>query len=153
MLSYFDVSVWICICKNRSLQLESLSNNGYVTLFNRNILHSKIGREETSEHITIMLGECCISCELELAGPEYKSQQGFSSIPEAIAENLFSCDVSAAENGPRTLKSDAIKLKEASVVVDNTLSPAHSLLQIQCRDKKGLIYDIFRISKDCEIQV
>ncbi|PWA76178.1 ACT domain-containing protein [Artemisia annua] len=118
-----------------------------------NILHTKIGREETSEHISIMLGECCISCELELAGPEYESQQGFSSIPEAIAENLFSCDVSAAENGPRTLKSDAIKFKEASVVVDNTLSPAHSLLQIQCRDQKGLIYDIFRISKDCDIQI
>ncbi|XP_076935232.1 ACT domain-containing protein ACR9-like [Bidens hawaiensis] len=110
-----------------------------------NVLHTKIGKEETCEHLSVMLGECCISCEIELAGPEYECQQGLSSIPESIAEKLFSCEFSLME--------DASKVKEASVMVDNLLSPAHSLLQIQCRDQKGLIYDILRISKDCDIQI
>ncbi|XP_076919722.1 ACT domain-containing protein ACR9-like [Bidens hawaiensis] len=110
-----------------------------------NLLHTKTGREETCEHLSVVLGECCISCEIELAGPEYECQQGLSSIPESIAEKLFSCEFSLME--------DASKVKEASVMVDNLLSPAHSLLQIQCRDQKGLIYDILRISKDYDIQI
>ncbi|KAK1415578.1 hypothetical protein QVD17_31361 [Tagetes erecta] len=110
-----------------------------------NILHTKIGREETCDHLSVVLGECCISCEIELAGPEYECQLGISSIPESVAEKLFSCEFSVLE--------DASKVKEASVMVDNLLSPVHSLLQIQCRDQKGLIYDILRISKDCDIQV
>ncbi|KAJ9553360.1 hypothetical protein OSB04_017405, partial [Centaurea solstitialis] len=111
-----------------------------------NILHSKFGREETCEHLNIVLGECCISCELELAGPEYECQQGSSSIPEAIAEKLFS---PAMEDRSQALSHAS----EATVIVDNLLSPAHSLLQIRCRDQKGLIYDILRISKDCDIQI
>ncbi|KVI04937.1 hypothetical protein Ccrd_016735 [Cynara cardunculus var. scolymus] len=91
-------------------------------------------------------GECCISCELELAGPEYECQQGSSSIPEAIAEKLFS---PAMDDRPQALNYAS----EATVIVDNLLSPAHSLLQIRCRDQKGLIYDILRISKDCDIQI
>ncbi|KAJ0538435.1 putative [Protein-PII] uridylyltransferase [Helianthus annuus] len=110
-----------------------------------NILQTEIGREETCEHLSVVLGECCISCEVEVAGPEYECQQVLSTIPESIAEKLFSCEFSAME--------DASKVKEASVIVDNLLSPAHSLLQIQCRDQKGLIYDILRISKDCDIQI
>lgn len=117
----------------------------FVTDSIRNILHAKIGRDETCEHLRIVLGDCCISCELEVAGPEYEYQQGLSSIPESIAQKLFSCEFSVME--------DASKVKEASVIIDNLLSPAHSLLQIQCRDQKGLIYDILRISKDCDIQI
>ncbi|XP_071732838.1 ACT domain-containing protein ACR9-like [Rutidosis leptorrhynchoides] len=117
-----------------------------------NILHTKIGRQETCENLSAVLGECCISCELDLVGPEYESQQWNSSIPEAIAEKLCRCEISAVEDDG--LRADASsKNKEASVVIDNLLSPVHSLLQIQCRDQKGLIYDIFRISKDCDIQI
>ncbi|KAM3691817.1 hypothetical protein ACJW31_08G040600 [Castanea mollissima] len=45
------------------------------------------------------------------------------------------------------------KLKKASVAVDNSLSPAHTLLQIHCPDHKGLLYDIMRTLKDCNIQI
>lgn len=122
-------------------------------ILNRNLLHTKFGREETCEHLSVVLGECCISCELELAGPEYECQQGFSSIPETIAEKLFSCEFSSVEDGSQAIISDTSRIKKASVVIDNLLSPVHSLLQIQCHDQKGLIYDILRISKDCGIQV
>lgn len=109
------------------------------------LLHTKIRREETCEHLNDVLGECCISCELQLAGPEYESQKSFSSLSEAIAEELFSCELSN--------KEEQSKAKRATVAVDNYLSPAHTLLQIQCLDQKGLIYDILRTSKDCNIQI
>ncbi|XP_035846546.1 ACT domain-containing protein ACR9-like isoform X2 [Helianthus annuus] len=38
-------------------------------------------------------------------------------------------------------------------MIDNSLSPAHSLLQINCVDHKGFLYDIMRILKDFDIQI
>ncbi|KAK4833158.1 hypothetical protein QYF36_017269 [Acer negundo] len=40
-----------------------------------------------------------------------------------------------------------------TITVDNSLSPSHTLIQILCQDHKGLIYDIMRTVKDCNIQV
>ncbi|PWA73588.1 ACT domain-containing protein [Artemisia annua] len=108
------------------------------------LLHTKERRDETCEHLSGVLGECCISCELQLAGPEYESQQGFSSISQEIADELFSCELS---------KEDLSNDKKAVITVDNLMSPAHTLLQIQCLDQKALIYDILKISKDCNIRI
>lgn len=108
----------------------------------RDLLHTKIRREETCEHLSVVLGECCISCELQLAGPEYDIQEGRSCISEAVAEELFS-----------SLGDDRSKVEKASITVDNLLSPTYTLLQIQCLDQKGLVYDVLKISKDCDIRV
>ena len=116
----------------------------------RDQLHTKIRREETCEHLSLMLGACCISCELHLAGPEYNVQQGRSCISEAIAEELFSNELFAEED---CLSGDVSKVKKASIAIDNLLSPTHTLLQIHCLDQKGLVYDILKISKDCDIRV
>ncbi|GJV60672.1 ACT domain-containing protein ACR9-like protein [Tanacetum coccineum] len=113
-------------------------------------LHTKIRREETCEHLSLMLGACCISCELHLAGPEYNVQQGRSCISEAIAEELFGNELFAKED---CLSGDVLKAKKASITVDNLLSPTHTLLQIHCLDQKGLVYDILKIPKDCDIRV
>lgn len=113
-------------------------------------LHTKIRREETCEHLSLMLGACCISCELHLAGPEYNVQQGRSCVSEAIAEELFSNELFAEED---CLSGDVSKVKKASIAVDNLLSPMHTLLQIHCLDQKGLVYDILKISKDCNIRI
>ncbi|CAH1445267.1 unnamed protein product [Lactuca virosa] len=107
------------------------------------LLHTKIRREETCEHLSSVLGEYCISCELELSGPEYESQKGFTSISEEIADELFSFQLATKEDD----RSQAV------ITVDNLMSPAHTLLQIQCLDQKALIYDILKISKDCNIQI
>ncbi|KAI3705147.1 hypothetical protein L1987_75380 [Smallanthus sonchifolius] len=112
------------------------------------LLHTQIRREGTCEHLRVMLGECCISCELQLAGPEYDIQQGRSCISEEVAEELFSSELFA-----RTTSGDVSKVEKASITVDNLLSPTHTLLQIQCLDQKGLIYDILKISKDCDIRI
>lgn len=118
------------------------------------LLHTKKRRDDTCEHLSNVLGEYCISCDLQLAGPEYESHQpGFSSLPEAVAEELFNCELSSKEASSQALSPDMTKVKKATVTVDNFLSPAHTLLQIQCVDQKGLIYDILRTSKDCNIQI
>ncbi|KAI3721277.1 hypothetical protein L2E82_32283 [Cichorium intybus] len=106
------------------------------------LLHTKIRREETCEHLSTVLGECCITCELEVAGPEYDVQEGHCCVSETVAEELFSCEVSAMKD-----------TSQASITVDNLLSPTHTLLQIQCLDQKGLVYDILKISKDCNIRI
>lgn len=116
------------------------------------LLHTKQRRDETCEHLSDVLGEYCISCELQLAGPECEVQQGFSSLPQEVAEELFSFELSK-EAVPKSSSSDTTKLKKATITVDNLLSPVHTLLQIQCVDQKGLIYDILRTSKDCDIQI
>lgn len=98
------------------------------------------------------LGERCISSELQLAGPEYGQLQGFSSLQPAFAEELFGSEL-LDKVSLHPLSQDMTTLKKPSVMVDNSLSPAHTLLQIQCVDQKGLCYDIMRISKDSDIKV
>ncbi|KAF7148183.1 hypothetical protein RHSIM_Rhsim03G0132600 [Rhododendron simsii] len=120
---------------------------------NMNLLHTKNRREETCENLSVILGEFCISCELQLAGPEYESQQGFSSLPEEVAEELFTLVLSNKKACSQALSPDMKKVKTATVTIDNLMSPAHTLLQIQCVDQKNLVYDILRTSKDCNIQI
>lgn len=110
-------------------------------------------REDTCEHLISVFRESCISCELQLAGPEYESLQTFSSLPLAVAEELFSSELSEKEAGMQALGTNKTTLKKATVKVDNLLSPAHTLLQIQCIDQKCLFYDILRTSKDFDIKV
>ncbi|KAF5799950.1 putative [Protein-PII] uridylyltransferase [Helianthus annuus] len=113
-------------------------------------LQTNYTREETREHLRVTLGECCISCELQLAGPEYDIQEGHSCISEEVAEELFSSEM---EDQPHTIRDKVSKVDKASITVDNRLSPTHTLLQIQCLDQKGLIYDVLKIFKDCDIRV
>ncbi|KAJ8760339.1 hypothetical protein K2173_011892 [Erythroxylum novogranatense] len=106
------------------------------------LLHSKERRDDTCSCLINLFSKYCISCELQLAGPEYESLQAFSSLPPAVAEELFSCGQLEKESDKNTLEKDK-----------TTLSQAHTLLQIQCVDQKGLFYDILRISKDFNIRI
>ncbi|KAH7548068.1 hypothetical protein JRO89_XS14G0061700 [Xanthoceras sorbifolium] len=119
----------------------------------RELLHTKKRRDDTCKHLFTILGEYSISCELQLAGPEYKSLQGFSSLPPVVAEELFGCELPDKEACSQELSTHATALSNASITVDNLLSPAHTLLQIKCADQKSLIYDILRTSKDLNIQI
>ena len=119
----------------------------------RELLHTKKRQDETLEQLHAVLGESCISCELQLAGPEYECLQGISSPSPEVAKELFGYELSDKEIRSQALSPDMSKLKKASVTVDNSLSPGHTLLQIHCADHKGLLYDIMRTLKDCNIQV
>ncbi|KAK9279367.1 hypothetical protein L1049_013046 [Liquidambar formosana] len=120
---------------------------------NMDLLPTKKRQDEINEQLHAVLGESCISCELQLAGPEFDSHQGLSSLSPAIAEELFRCELSDQKICSQALSPDLTKLKQTSVVIDNSLSPAHTLLQIHCVDQKGLFYDIMRTLKDCNIQI
>ncbi|KAH6810467.1 ACT domain-containing protein [Perilla frutescens var. frutescens] len=120
---------------------------------NLGLLHTKERQYELCERLYTVLGESCISCELQLAGPQYDNLQCVSSLSPLVAEELFRFTLSDNESRSQTLSSDIKELKRASVKTDNSLSPVHTLLQINCVDHKGLLYDIMRTLKDCNIQV
>jgi len=119
----------------------------------REKLHTKSRQEETYKQLHAVLGESCVSLELQLADSEYEILQGTSSISPAVAEELFASEYSKKECPMQALSPDMTKLKETVVNVDNSLSPSHTLLQIHCVDHKGLLYDIMRTLKDHDIQV
>ncbi|RZC84059.1 hypothetical protein C5167_046844 [Papaver somniferum] len=120
---------------------------------NLELLHTKKRRDDTCRSLYAILGDSCISCDLQLPGPEYDAlQQGVSSPPPTVAEELFCCELSEKENLSHALSPDLNKLKSPGVTIDNSSSPAHTLLQIHCVDQKGLLYGIMRTLKDCNIQ-
>lgn len=112
-------------------------------------MHTKKRQDETCEKIRDTLGST-VSCEIMLAEG---FRQGFSSLSSEVAEQLFKPEFSESELSFLSLSPDMRKLKKANVSFDNSLSPAHTLVQINCVDQKGLIYDILRTTKDCNLQV
>lgn len=118
------------------------------------LLDTKKRRDDVCGHLMAVLGRNSITCELELAGPEYERLQGFYSLPPAVAEELFSRELSSKDTCVlQGLSANISTVKKATITVDNSLSPVHTLLQVQCVDQKGLLYDILRTSKDCDIQI
>ncbi|CAA7036789.1 unnamed protein product [Microthlaspi erraticum] len=119
------------------------------------LLHTKERQDEALEQFRSVLGESCISCELQLAGPEYECHQNnIPSLSPAVAEELFSSEqLTDEDNRAQVLSDDVIKLKDSTVTVDNSLSPAHTLLQIRCVDHRGLLYDVLRTLKDSDIKI
>ncbi|XP_062154052.1 ACT domain-containing protein ACR9 [Alnus glutinosa] len=118
------------------------------------LLETKERRDDVCKHLMAVLGKNFITCEVQLAGPEYERLQGFYSLPPAVAEELFSCELS--NKGTcilQDLNPNISTVKKATIKVDNSLSPAHTLLQVQCIDQKCLLYDIMRTSKDCDIRI
>ncbi|GLT67091.1 hypothetical protein SLA2020_394220 [Shorea laevis] len=120
---------------------------------NMELLHTKERQEDTYNQLNAVLGESCINCELKLAGPEYICHQGFSSLSPAVTEGLFQSELSGNKIRSQALSPDMSKLKKANVTVDNSLSPAHTLLQINCVDHKGLFYDVLRTLKDHNVKI
>lgn len=49
--------------------------------------------------------------------------------------------------------ASATQYTEATVTVDNLMSEKHTVFQIRTRDRKGLLYDVLRASKDLEVKV
>lgn len=86
-----------------------------------------------------------ITYEIELVGPEITARSQASS--SSVAETLFSSNMSGEH--PSGLHTSS----NVSIAVDNSLSPAHTLIHITCQDHKGLLYDIMRTFKDFNIQV
>lgn len=85
------------------------------------------------------------SCDIELASAELaECLQASFFLPPSVTEDMITLEFQ---------EEPSSSLPRSSVSVDNSLSHAHSLIQIQCHDHKGLLYDIMRTLKDYNIQV
>ncbi|KAJ7975015.1 ACT domain containing protein [Quillaja saponaria] len=73
--------------------------------------------------------------------------QGSPYLPFGITEEMFNLEL------PNKLQIGDLASYPISIAIDNNLSPSHTLVQILCRDHKGLIYDIMRTLKDYNIQI
>lgn len=124
----------------------------YLIFMFSELLHTKERQNETYKQLHAVLGQSC-SCELQLAGQQYDNLQCISSLSLSVSEELFRCELSDNVFQTQALSPDMTQLKKASVTIDNSLSPGHTLLQISCVDHKGFLYDIMRTLKDCNIQV
>lgn len=114
----------------------------------RDLLHTKTRKDDTIEQIKGVLEDSVLTMEIELVGPEISAcSQASSFLPAAITENDYNLEL------PESVRSGTLRSDYASITVDNTLSPAHSLVQITCQDHKGLLYDIMRTLKDYNIKI
>ncbi|KAI4300335.1 hypothetical protein L6164_033724 [Bauhinia variegata] len=114
----------------------------------RELLHTKKRRDETIEELRAILGDAIITIDIELVGPEIVAcSQASSFFPPEITEDFF--DLSFSDS----VRSGTSTSENVSIVMDNSLSPSHTLVQIICQDHKGLLYDIMRTLKDYNIQI
>ncbi|PWA83055.1 hypothetical protein CTI12_AA172580 [Artemisia annua] len=120
---------------------------------NLELLHTKKRRDDACEKLSAVLGESCTSVDIRSATYTNDSVPPISSLSQSAAAELFGSELSEKEERSHALSPDVKRLMGASVMIDNSLSPAHSLLQINCVDQKGFLYDIMRILKDYDIQI
>ncbi|KAH1195273.1 ACT domain-containing protein ACR10 [Glycine soja] len=113
----------------------------------RELLHTKKRRDDTIEQLSAILGDPLITIDIELVGPEIAAcSQASSFLPSAMTEDMFDLEL------PGSIQSGTSTSDSVSITMDNSLSPAHTLVQIICQDHKGLLYDIMRTLKDYNIQ-
>lgn len=114
----------------------------------RELLSTKKRQDDTYDSMRAVLGDSLISCDIEMVGPEITAcSQGSTFLPPEITEDMLKSKMFDHQ------QSGSVPLDNVSVTVDNSLSPAHTLVQIVCQDHKGLLYDIMRTLKDFNIQV
>ncbi|XP_076918841.1 ACT domain-containing protein ACR9-like [Bidens hawaiensis] len=120
---------------------------------NLELLHAKKRRDDACDKLLAVLGESCTSVDILSAGYKNDSVPRISSLSQTAAAEIFQSEITEKQELSQSLSPDVKKLKHATVMIDNSLSPAHSLLQINCVDHKGFLYDIMRILKDFDIQI
>jgi UTP:GlnB (protein PII) uridylyltransferase len=114
----------------------------------RELLHTKNRMEEAYERLQSVLGDSVTSCEIDSATEDMSScLQASALLSPLVLQQMF--DIDLIEEQLSHSRSNT----SMSVTMDNSLSPVHTLIQIQCVDHKGLLYDIMRTLKDCSIQV
>ncbi|XP_057463301.1 ACT domain-containing protein ACR10 [Actinidia eriantha] len=148
-----DVTVVLCKLELaiKRVKVSTTPDGRVIDLFfitdTRELMHTKKRQEDTYDHLKDVSGDAIISCEIEMVGPEITAcSQGSSFLPPAITEDKFNSYLDEQQSG--SLPSNGV-----SINMDNSLSPAHTLIQIVCQDHKGLLYDIMRTLKDFNIQI
>ncbi|GFZ02380.1 ACT-like superfamily protein [Actinidia rufa] len=143
-----DVTVVLCELELtiKRVKVSTTPDGRVMDLFyitdTRELLHTKKRQEDAYDNLRAVLGVSMISCEIEMVGREITAcARGHSFLPPVITEDKFD----EHQSGSHTSNN-------VSVTLDNSLSPAHTLVQIVCQDHKALLYDIMRTLKDYNIQ-
>eukprot|EP00249_Psilotum_nudum_P013587 c24410_g1_i4 orf=284-1642(+) len=120
----------------------------------RNMLQNEKRKEDICSQITTALGVSSSSCTITLAGPEWGGLDcaPTSNLPPVVG-NLLVESLPELESALRSMGRQGSNLPSASVSTDNSLSPGHTLLQISCKHRKALLYDVMRTLKDLGIQI
>ncbi|KAI5078573.1 hypothetical protein GOP47_0006244 [Adiantum capillus-veneris] len=126
---------------NATVTPDGKALNMFCVTDSREMLHEKRRQDDLCFRLKSTLGEEDNSCDVVLAGSEWGGLDctPFLSVPSTLAMDL--CSKKAPGTGKVTIK------------LDNSLSPGHTLLQIWCKDRRGLMYDCMRTLKDFQIQV
>ncbi|KAH7437762.1 hypothetical protein KP509_05G087300 [Ceratopteris richardii] len=107
----------------------------------REMLHEKRRQDDLCLRLKAILGEATSYCDISPAGSEWG---GLDCAPFYSAYSASVIDL-CSDNRQGSGK--------VVINIDNSLSPGHTLLQICCKDRRGLMYDCMRILKDFQIQV
>ncbi|XP_024400546.1 ACT domain-containing protein ACR9 [Physcomitrium patens] len=129
---------------------------------NRNKDPWKKRAEEVTKELKEFLGEPCSHCEISLAGPECGGLT-CSPLPASLTKDIFYDDPANFEKDYITSEKDHTNSEKDHIrsechdnnvfIVENNTSPIHSLLQLNCKSRKGLLYDCLRTVKDFNLQV
>lgn len=126
---------------NATVTPDGKALNLFYITDSREMLREQRRQDDLCFRIKSTLGEVASSCDVALAGPVW-----------AVLDCTRCCSLSS------TLAKDPCSMEapgtsKVTINLDNSLSPGHSLLQISCKDRKGLMYDCMRILKDFQIQI
>lgn len=123
----------------------------YIT-YNRELLHTKTRQDDVCYHLKEKMGQSMTDCELSLSSPEFGGLNcTATSLSPFVIEDMFNYSRPEPEMDLKSVGADG-KLNSISMATDNVLSRSHTVLQILCKDRKGLLYDIMRTLKDYNIQ-
>ncbi|GKF04671.1 RNA-directed DNA polymerase, eukaryota, partial [Tanacetum coccineum] len=100
------------------------------------VIPYKKRRDDACENLSAVLGESCTSVDNQEAPYKNSSVPPISSLSQPTAVELFGTELSKKEERSHALSPDVKKLMRASVMIDNSLSPSHLLLQINCVNHK-----------------
>ncbi len=111
--------------------------------------------EEVGDQLKELLGSSFSHSEFSEANP------GIGDLTCAPLAPMVANDVFAAVPAPTETEMDrsqggphtSLGGEETVVTVDNSISPVHTLLQVTCKNRKGLVYDCLRTLRDVNLQV
>jgi len=124
--------------------------------FRNKLPWSKERMAEVKRKMEEFFGDAYSFYQISSAGSEDGVLDCFP-LPTSVTEEIFwDYPPTFEQDGTRSEKG-YIKNRNLSnrvvVTIDNSTSPAHSLLQISCKSRKGLLYDCLRIVKNLNLKV
>jgi hypothetical protein len=142
----------------RKVKVSTTPEGKVIDLFfitdNRDLLHTTKRQEDVCDRLKSVIGESSTNCDLRLAPPEFMAMEyaSISLLSPSIVDELFTSETQFQADS-NSLQTKSTLINKASVTIDNSLSPAHTLLQISSKDRRGLLYDVLRTLKDYNIQI